>query len=443
MRSFFGSAILCLQDRPKQQNKIACGKPALSKSIKTNNMKTKNLTAIIAIVIITTLFGCKREALTNEPVVQQNSISEKVKAWFEKQPKAPNYRQVLFESKTINLPEEIAWMRSKYNAEAKINITPINIKSVDRNLPAFKYLVTNTDEGGGVLGGYYYTILSNKKTLDQLENEDVPLMMINLEQIPKNFTGTIIKQDLNNTIIWSKHYEQGTIVGKADKIEARKSKDQTSIGNYAPLEEGCNYVTIEWYWQTWQNGVLIYEEYVGSSIVVVCEGTGGGGGGGGVIIPGPCSFTLAEAQQQLNAITIERNYQGECSTPIGEGVSQFSNWPKLSPKNCSTGLVTLHFFGGYYVSYACLFTGTVKKDGPNVPWKWQTFAYNSTVLTGGGIPPCFEQTKSVVANPVISQDGLTVGVAINYTITTKILCLFGWQPSAPYTGSFVHTFNAN
>ena len=87
-------------------------------------MKTKNLTAIIAIVIITTLFGCKREALTNEPVVQQNSVSEKVKTWFEKQqpPLTNSTGKTIAESDfSISRP---AWEKTKFYPNENVFDTP-------------------------------------------------------------------------------------------------------------------------------------------------------------------------------------------------------------------------------------------------------------------------------------------------------------------------------
>lgn len=59
----------------------------------------------------------------------------------------------------------------------------------------------------------------------------------------------------------------------------------------APLDEGCEWVEVEWYWQTWVDGVLISEEYLFSTNEVICApGAGGNSGGDTTVVPknNPC-----------------------------------------------------------------------------------------------------------------------------------------------------------
>ncbi len=400
-------------------------------------MKQKIFTLCLAL-IIALVYGCKKndtkESFSNIP----QTGNEKIKAWLETQPGFVNYQEVLVDGKSIKVPEKIDWENSKYFSESKTNITPVVIESVNENLPTLKYLVTIMDAEGDVVSGNYYTVLADKKTSASSQSKMVTPELFNMQKTPTDFTGAINKYDLENKILMSKHFDLGVPANKTDVLAVKKSKSQIPIENYEELPEGCSYITIEWYYQVWENGVLIYEEYIGSSTIVVCEGGNNGGGGGS---GGPCNMTVAEAQQQLNAITIERFYSSQCTAPIIP--SQFTTWPIISPRTCSTGVATLHFFGGYYASYTAFFNGSIKKEGPNEPWKWLTFGYNTTTLTNGGIPPCFTLDKSVAVNPTISQDKLTAYAQVNYTFTAKVFCLNGWQPSPPLNGAFTQNFDSN
>lgn len=396
--------------------------------------------SLCIMLAISLLFSCNKSRIKQNSSSDKTAISEKIEAWLNVTPGFSNYQTVIVEGKEINLLQTIEWEKSKYYVESKTNIIPVRIETTNGKLPVFKYIVTIMNDAGNVIECNYYNLLTENITSKATEEKIITPDLFKFRKIPENFTGAIIKYDLQNKMLLSRHYDLGVSTNKIDKVVTIKNKSLSLPENLAPLDPGCNYEMIDWYWQTWVNGILVYEEYVGSSIVIVCEGGGGGGNGGGN--SGPCNMTLAQAQEQLNGITFERYLMSSCTPPMPPP-QELTSWPITSPRSCSTGVVTLHFFGNISASYTAFFSGAIKKAGPNVPWKWETFQYNTTNLTDGSIPPCLSQEKTVTANCVISQDKLYANVQVSYNFVTKVFCLWGWHPGSPYNGSFTQTFEAN
>lgn len=70
-------------------------------------------------------------------------------------------------------------------------------------------------------------------------------------------------------------------------LSVRKSK-RGSVSSNAPLPEGCVIVQIDWYYQIYEGGILIYEEYLFTTNEAQCEGGGGGGGDTTIHLNNPC-----------------------------------------------------------------------------------------------------------------------------------------------------------
>jgi hypothetical protein len=400
-------------------------------------MKLKFLSQCFMLAIAL-LFSCKKNE-KEKFSDHKKAISEKIESWLSTNPGFSNNQTVMVEGKEIKLAQTIEWERSAYFAETQTNIIPVRIESANGKLPIFKYIVTILDDAGNIIECNYYNLFTKNMASESSEQTIITPDLFSFKKIPENFTGAIIKYDLQNKMLLSRHYDSGIATNETDNVLTIKNTNRPLDENIAPPDPNCYFITIDWYWQTWVNGVLVYEQYIGSSTYLFCEGGGGGGNNGGN--SGPCNFTLAQAQAELNAITYERNLISSCSPPIYP--PQFTSYPITSPRSCSTGVVTLHFFAGITASYTAFFTGAIQKDGANIPWKWNTFQYNTTNLTDGTIPICFGVDKNVTANCVISGDRLYANAHVSFNFIAKVLCLSGWTPAPPYTGSFNQIFEAN
>lgn len=67
-------------------------------------------------------------------------------------------------------------------------------------------------------------ILYSPKKKEQSPSSEVIITpeLFNSKTVPENFKGAIIKYDLNNNKVLSKHYEGGVLTGKDDNLVVRK-----------------------------------------------------------------------------------------------------------------------------------------------------------------------------------------------------------------------------
>lgn len=120
--------------------------------------------------------------------------------------------------------------------------------------------------------------------------------------MPSDFDGAIIKYDKENNLVSSKHFEHGILSNKTDKIQVKQSSAEGPVTSYAPLPSGCGYIIIDWYWQTYVNGVLVDEEYLYTTQVVLCGDGSGTGGGEGTVCEQAQNF-LNEGSVQSGAVS--------------------------------------------------------------------------------------------------------------------------------------------
>jgi hypothetical protein len=80
----------------------------------------------------------------------------------------------------------------------------------------------------------------------------------------------------------------GTPATSPYKLSVKKGKPQIDISSSAPVPSNCDVVVVDWYWQTWENGVLVSEEYLFSTNELSCEGGAGGGGTSTDSTKNPC-----------------------------------------------------------------------------------------------------------------------------------------------------------
>lgn len=376
----------------------------------------------LAILTIALLNGCKKDDIKQNQTSVSKISYEKIRAWFEAQPGALTYQKIEIEGKEIKVYEKIIWGESEYFPEAKTVITPVSIISLKEIIPVFKYLVTTTDEAGNIIEGKYCIIHSNKSLPIPNIYKTIINHSNNLEYLVDDFTGGIINYDLHNNLISSNNYNKGSLSNKNDKISIRKSKNQIPVENNAPVE--CYDITIDWYWQTWENGILIYEEYLFSTTYNTCGSEGGGGNGGGGS-GNSCNFTSAQGEELLSYVTYQYSY---FATNILGQPTTLSNGVIKAPNPIEWQFLTLHVFGNYYPKYKAYFSGTVYKLNANDPnWKWEKVSFTHIAKSQGEVPPCFEVAVTAGATSIISGNELSVQLDVNFQSTTTVTCLFGTE----------------
>jgi len=243
-------------------------------------MKTIKTFALL-IPLMTILFmGCKRESFNNEPMAHQPGMGEKVKAWYETRRASAQSNSAMTISKSDQKLGQPDWSATRYYPASQMYISPVKFDpkkmAVNKNLQ--KYLVATGTPDGNINSGKYIYVLT-KKT-----DGPAPLFAQNAEpaylmqqKIPDGFTGAIFEYDLDNNFISGKFYEQGRPTDRTTRMSYKSSSAGTR-SNYADPNCEGEMVCVEWYWQTWVNGVLVYEEYLYTTCICMVQGGGGGGG---------------------------------------------------------------------------------------------------------------------------------------------------------------------
>ncbi|MFN0081105.1 MAG: hypothetical protein ACKVOM_01175 [Ferruginibacter sp.] len=343
--------------------------------------------------------------MNNENILPKISEVAKIKDWLEKQTNSPNKQKIVLDGNVFNVPQKLQWDKTKYYSESKTCITPVDFVSETGNISECKYFVAETGENGEIRRGNFFIILKDKNSNDNITPE-----LVNLENIPPGFKGTIIKYDLNDNLIASSNFDNGQLTKNADKISVRKSKNQVAVNNNAPLDPGCSYVTIDWYWQTWVNGNLVSEEYLFSTTQVVCGGGGGGGSGGNNTPIPPTPLEMCQAANQ--AILNDANYANTKISETVESQSQLQR-TKLYAWKCVKGL------GWYVIAYD---RGVHTRELVTKPWKWVSLEnisiskVGNTTMYGGTVT-----ATKVLSNATIGTYHAIMHLVINIKSTTTYL----------------------
>lgn len=353
--------------------------------------------------LVLVFIGCKKDDVKNVTPSQQIAYGAKAKDWLQRESSTSNSQKYFLEGKSFAIPQKIHWDETSYFEDYKTSITPISIIPVVGNVTKHKYFVTELGDDGEIKGGNYFLILRDKNAVEPFNFEKITPEFFNLKKTAQDFTGAVIKYDLNNNFITSKHFEQGKLINSIDKVIIKRSKNQIPVENLVPLDEGCGYVTIEWFWQTWVNGVLISEEYLYSSTVVVCSGGGGGGNGGGGG-GGPTAPTDLELCQQAVLNTL--NMTSSTSQLLSNNIELETT---LSRTRLYSWKCVKNVIGWYVVAYE---RGVQKRIAESRPWTWESLENISISKTGA--TPSYGGT--VTATKILSQSTIGIYNASQYLV---------------------------
>jgi len=239
-------------------------------------MKSTLCLYLAALCIV--IYSCKKNDNGNPlPGVEQSRV-EKASAWYDRQVKTTTPATLNDAVQLSMSHDKPAWDNASYFAAQHTIIVPLQTAGKQPgNVKAAGYLILKETAAGDIENGSFYYVLPSAG------NKEVNISPALFSNTIKKeaFSGAIIRYSPGGYLSESRHYNNGAPEAKEDRLlhrTAKKGNGETQ--NLAPLDPGCAYVTIDWYWQTYVNGVLVNEEYVFSTTEIVCEGGGGGGGGG-------------------------------------------------------------------------------------------------------------------------------------------------------------------
>jgi hypothetical protein len=216
--------------------------------------------------------------------------------------------------------------------------------------------------------------------------------------------------------------EQGATAMLAAKPQAPDSEANKVPRNCdGPSQEGC----IDWYYQTYVDGVLVYEEYQ----FTTCCNSNGGGSGAITNDEGTCGTECQEFGTMTNQISGH-------DQPIITVVSS-TPLPSLiaSPETTRVARVIkmdfykLDFFLGFYARFSAYYHGVAYKNNANeADWKWESLGHVPPSNAGdyhteGEVPACFSVKPSYNTIPVsYSGDRRFAYIGYNFNVKAYFNC---------------------
>jgi hypothetical protein len=368
------------------------------------------------------IISCKKAV--NEPGGPENkreALSE-MKTWFQE-----NYPTISSNEFSILGKDKPVWETMVYNPSERKYF--IEVKQENANSKICKYIVI--DENKTTEPQLHIRLTTDNKA--EIKNP-----LANIEN------GAIIDYKLlDGQWISSQHFKNGGEEKMKDiivfKPQMKKSNDNPNVVD--PQEDcgehGGQWQCIEWYWQTYVNGELVYEEY----LYTTCGCYGATGGGGGTT--STCeSLSQEQAQTLMNAIYDETH--NDISASHGATLTNEETGIITRTNNPMWMFYKVNFFLGHYNEYTAYFTGLVYKNNNNDFWKWDNIAFSSVNRSAGILPPCFGQSFShTISNPVISGDKKKAHAVItSFTVTYTLTCAFGVETETKTTTGLEADFNA-
>ncbi len=345
-------------------------------NLKSTQMKQTIKGFFFACIATVFLISCKKENNVTRTELNSKEVINEIKKSVSSSELAKGQSGILIDKKTVLLQEEILWDYTKFFNDNSIAITIVKTGEGESK-KLTKFLVIQLDITGKPTDIYTYSFFQDKLSLNEMYELLSTTDLFSLKKIKPSYNGVIIIHGLKNNFFSAKKYTDGVVTFVNDKPKIKTSGIGIPPPPDAPLDEGCIYVTVDWYWQTIENGVVVDEEYLFSSQGIWCEG-GGGGGSGGITSPPPTDMEMCEAAVDniLNSTTVASELVSntiQSQTDLER--TRLYDWKCLK-----------HPTGWFAMAYD---KGVMKRVATNKPWKFVSLensgiSMNGIIVTYGG-----------------------------------------------------------
>ena len=223
------------------------------------------------------MISCKKETLTHVNVV----AVEESDLYLLKS----NYNIQTSGTKSLKNVLTPDWANTRYYPDNSVYLTPLDVKKTGTGQvwKSNQYLIFNGAYSKDIK---IYTVLTRSTVM----NTDASSLLL-VENALLNNKDLIITQD--RVLIKSKVEDYYFISNNITGNQVITKKNTAYPGNSHETENrnlppaGCENgepVCIDWYWQTYENGILIDEEYLYTTCDCVVTGGGGGNGNSGGVV---------------------------------------------------------------------------------------------------------------------------------------------------------------
>jgi hypothetical protein len=381
--------------------------------------------ALVAAMLLPLAIGCKREGVTTaatEPTVQH-----KVQQWLNTQARPTGAASRIVGSE---LPKNtLQWELARYSKTAATHFIPAALLQEGKGNPYVRAgLFATEDAKGQISAGHYIVVIPDQQKMGKEAAQYYNLARLyqpQPQEPPTGFSGAVLYynstgQPTTNRVYSNGQWQQGaTAVLIAKPLPADADANKVPRNCDGPSQEGC----IDWYYQTYVDGVLVYEEY---QFTTCCNSSGGGSGT--VINESPCSYECQEMGSHDDEIN-----GAEMST-----VTVVSSTPISAPD--STGKIKvgrmikmdfykLDFFLGFYARFSAYYQGVAyKNNASEADWKWEGLRHAppsdaNGYHTEGEVPAC--HSVKAIYNPMpimFSGDRRFAYIGYNYNVKAYFNC---------------------
>jgi hypothetical protein len=375
---------------------------------------------LVAAALLPLALGCKRENVAPANQLEaSNTATQKVQQWLKGNPKALTglrAGQKTDRKAGTALPNlRLQWAATGFDAATHTYWVPADMANNKKSgHTANMYLVATENEQGQVTGGQYIMVLPNAKKMGSEAARGVnPAALLSNEK-PKDlpagqagFSGAVLQYDLKGQLTGSQVFEGGQLQPHATANLAIRDEGQGSPSPNKVQQECGDAVgvnpCIDWYYQTYVNGVLLSEEYL---FTTCCGGSGGGGGGSG--------NALAECQASFNAFVVQGAAVSGIPTVIS-GVQTATRWPKTY-KWMIYDAVTW-----FLISYEKAWWKKVyyPSSGQNL-WEFESFVHDRVESEGTNIGGT--RSYTVIGTPEPNMQKYSTYLRIDYKVKHTPMC---------------------
>lgn len=383
-------------------------------------MKTK-ITSISGIfLLLLFLCSCKKDSFEKIglPVDKHDNLAELKQYFFDE---VAEHKRLLKPSEFIPDYGDIQWDKAVSFDDQQRVLVPVNMnaRKTSKTLLTQKYLVLS--KTGNIKNATFYYLItdlskanpvSNLLGVNKLLNKEIVEEAKNIADVESTIIYRVDLPDVFKSEKQNSEFRNGRN-GKFVNFKlltqySRNSKDvdTTSNNNFQTLESctasGGSMVEIEWWYQIYVNGVLVYEEYVYSTFQCIGGVSGGSGGGGtGGTPTNACITTLTNFSNAGSSVSqlVSENIQEQ---PLKKTI--FYNWRFY------------HALTWGLVSYEKV---DFERRSERLGWVFKSYSSLGDASVGSSIGGT--RTYRIISR-VAEDKGYAALITIDFSVTHKAMC---------------------
>jgi hypothetical protein len=378
-------------------------------------MKTKITSFFGIFLVLLLVIGCKKDQSNlRVPLTVENKMVKELRTFFEN--KIEVFKKDLKDSAYQPSIGDIRWDDTYKLSSDNMYLIPtyVNASKKSKNFQVQKYILIS-----GSLNDRKVSIVQAIIDLSKAESSFTKLDIINILDEKLSFNNEVSSDyffisiiDLNHIFHFdalnaeSKFYRNGKYFNykfKKGNLQATNLLDLTTINNRQPLpsctENGGTIMEIEWWYQFYYNGVLIYEEYMYSTYECI-----GGLGSGGGSNPPPGS----------SCVTVQTNFAN-----MGNSVSQLISETVEEQLFSKIKKFEWKIYSAYTWGILSYETVEFERATTNSVWLYKKYYTRGDASVGAVIGG----TRSYnIISKTADDKGSSALITIDFIVTHNIIC---------------------